>query len=400
MRITDLALKDLSQVFRNKRSLLFLAAMPIVFTLFMGLAYRGGQTQTPGDQRTPLGWVNQDPEGTLSRQLYTMLSTSDAVRLVELAPQAAESAVRKGEVAGVLTVPAGFSQAGSAGQLTLMADTLSPQGQALFQLLRGPVTQLMSSLEIGQLAAEAAGASAGTTAEVETASSAAAQAWAQTDSNKLVQVQAAVTQPAADPFGGNPYNQSSPGMLVMFAILGLVTSAQILVEERKTHTLQRLMTTAMKPWEIVAGHMLAMFGVVFLQTALLLIFGQLVLKVNYLREPLGTLLVAVALGLWVASVGLLIGVLAKGDDQVTLFSLIAMFVFSALGGVWFPLEGAGSAFAAVGRLVPSAWAMNGFQNILIRGLALGSVTLSVVILVAYTLAFFGVAVWRFRKTEM
>jgi ABC-2 type transport system permease protein len=240
----------------------------------------------------------------------------------------------------------------------------------------------------------------GVPAEAEAAFSAAAQAWAQADSNRLVRVEAAVTQAAADPYGGNPYNQSSPGILVMFAVFGLVTSAQVLVQERKTHTLQRLMTTAMQPWEIVAGHLLAMFGVVFLQTALLLVFGQLVLKVDYGREPLGTLLMAVALGLWVASVGLLIGVLAKGEEQVTLFSLIAMFVFSALGGTWFPLEGTGSAFATVGRLMPSAWAMNGFQNILIRGLSLGSVALPAGILLAYAVAFFGVAVWRFRKVEM
>jgi ABC-2 type transport system permease protein len=179
-------------------------------------------------------------------------------------------------------------------------------------------------------------------------------------------------KPESDWTGGNPYNQSSPGILVQFAIFGLITSAQILVQERKTRTLQRLMTTAMKPWEIVAGHLLAMFGLVFLQTAMLVVFGQLALNVNYLREPLGTLLVSVALGLWVASMGLLIGVIAKADDQVILYSMVAMFLFSALGGTWFPLEAAGGAFASIGKWMPSAWAMNGYQNVLIRGLGLES----------------------------
>ena len=74
------------------------------------------------------------------------------------------------------------------------------------------------------------------------------------------------------------------------------------------------------------------------------------------------LLVAGGLGLWVASLGMLIGIVARGDDQVTLFSLIAMFVFSALGVTWFPLEGTGSAFAVLGRLMPPAWAMTGFHR--------------------------------------
>jgi ABC-2 type transport system permease protein len=160
------------------------------------------------------------------------------------------------------------------------------------------------------------------------------------------------------------------------------------------------MTTAMKPWEIVAGHMLAMFGLTFLQTAMLVLFGQLVLNVNYLHEPLGTLLVSVALGLWVASMGLLIGVIAGSDDQVILYSMIAMFLFSALGGTWFPLESAGGAFAAIGKALPSAWAMNGYQNILIRGLGLESVGLPAAMLLGYAGLFFVLAVWRFRKMEI
>jgi ABC-2 type transport system permease protein len=210
-------------------------------------------------------------------------------------------------------------------------------------------------------------------------------------------VEQAAAQETSDWTGGNPYNQASPGILVQFAIFGLVTSAQILVQERKSRTLQRLMTTAMRPWEIVAGHLLAMFTLTFMQTAMLVIFGQLVLGVNYLREPLGTLLISAALGFWVASMGLLIGVVAKEEQQVILFSMIAMFLFSALGGTWFPLESAGGAFAALGRLLPSSWAMTGLQNILIRGLDLSSTLLPAGILSLYAVGFFALAVWRFKK---
>ncbi len=94
--------------------------------------------------------------------------------------------------------------------------------------------------------------------------------------------------------------------------------------------------------------------------------------------------------------GLLIGMLAKHEQQVILFALIAMFVFSALGGTWFPLETAGGAFAAIGRWLPSAWAMTGLQNILVRQLAFGSVLVPAGMLLLYAAGFFGLAVWRFR----
>ena len=406
MRILDLALKDLSQMLRDKRSLVFLVAMPIIFTIFMGFAYRSGGNNQPQDARLSLAWVEAGPASSLSKMLFARLDSSDALKPVPMDEAPALDALQQGKVDGVLIVPAGYGNQ-AAGfvasaqpngseipQLRLIADTF--KGQSLYQALRGPVSQLMSAVEIGRISAEM---NPGVDAKVEeqAAFELAWAAWENNQSRSMVKLEQAVAQKSSDWTGGNPYNQASPGILVQFAIFGLITSAQIVVAERKSRTLQRLMTTAMKPWEIVAGHMLAMFSLGFMQTALLVVFGQLALNVDYLREPLGTLLLAVALGLWVASMGLLIGIIAKGEEQVVLFSLLAMFIFSALGGTWFPLEVAGGAFAAIGKLLPSAWAMNGFQNILIRRLGLESAWIPTGILLAYALGFFLLAVWRFRK---
>ena len=400
MRMLDLAFKDLSQMLRDKRSLLFIVAMPIIFTLFMGFAYRGDSSDEETDNRIPLALVDPQPDSRLNKMFFTRLESSDSIKVIVMSEDEAMDAFRKGEVAGVLVIPDGFSEqveAGKVAQLNLVAEAASSEGQSIYQLLRVPLSQLMSAVEVARISAEVQSKPADYVPSIELA-------WSKWDENSklsLVRVEQAVAEESdSDWTGGNPYNQASPGIVVQFAIFGLVTSAQILVQERKTRTLQRLMTTAMKPWEIVAGHMLAMFGLTILQTALLVVFGQLALNVNYLREPLGILLVSVALGLWVASMGLLIGVIANADDQVILYSMVAMFLFSALGGTWFPLESAGGAFGTLGRLMPSAWAMNGYQNILIRGLGLDSVWMPTLILSAYALAFFVLAVWRFRKIDV
>lgn len=401
MMIFDLALKDLLQMVRDKRSLLFIVAMPIIFTLFMGFAYRGGsQNDAEADHRIPLALVDPQPDSRLSKMLFTRLDSSDSIRIVPMNEDEAMNAFRKGEVAGVLVIPAGFSEqaeAGKAAQLNLIAEASSSEGQSLYQLLRVPISQLMSAVEVARLSADVQSNPDEYIPSVELAWS----KWNENSKISLVRVEQAVAKGSeSDWTGGNPYNQASPGILVQFAIFGLTTSAQILVQERKTRTLQRLMTTVMRPWEIVAGHLLAMFGLVFLQTVILVVFGQFALGVDYLREPLGTLLVSVALGLWVASMGLLIGVFARTDDQVILYSMVAMFLFSALGGTWFPLEAAGGAFAAIGRAMPSAWAMTGYQDILIRGLGLDSVWLAAGCLLLYALGFFGLAVWRYKELEV
>lgn len=60
----------------------------------------------------------------------------------------------------------------------------------------------------------------------------------------------------------------------------------------------------------------------------------------------------------------------------------------------------GKTFYAIGHLTPGAWAMDGLQNIVVRGLGLASVWQPAGILLAYALGFFALAVWRFRAREV
>jgi ABC-2 type transport system permease protein len=196
--------------------------------------------------------------------------------------------------------------------------------------------------------------------------------------------------------GPGDYAHSSPGMMVQFAMAGLIGAGEILVLERKSKALQRLLTTAISRVGIILGHFLAMFVMILVQILLLAGFGQLVLGVDYVREPAAILLVITAFALWTASFGLLIGVLARTEEQVVIFSLIPMLVLSGLGGAWMPLEFTSETFQTIGHLAPTAWAMDGLQNIIVRGLGLESVWLPAGILLAYAVVTFGLAAYRFR----
>jgi len=82
---------------------------------------------------------------------------------------------------------------------------------------------------------------------------------------------------------------------------------------------------------------------------------------------------------------------------VLTFSLVAMFVLASLGGAWFPLEGTGPAFARLAHLTPMAWAMDGLQNVILRGQGLRSVLLPAGVLVGWAAAFYALAVVRLRR---
>jgi ABC-2 type transport system permease protein len=96
---------------------------------------------------------------------------------------------------------------------------------------------------------------------------------------------------------------------------------------------------------------------------------------------------------------LLIGILAKSEEQAIIFSLVPMFVFAGLGGAWVPLEVTGPTFQVIGHVSPVAWGMDGFENIVARGLGFGSVLLPAAALLGYGMLFFILAVGRFRRIE-
>jgi ABC-2 type transport system permease protein len=156
------------------------------------------------------------------------------------------------------------------------------------------------------------------------------------------------------------------------------------------------LTTPITRVEIILGHYLAMVITILAQFVILVAFGQLFLHVPYLQQPLATLLVMVSTALWTAGIGLLIGVLAKTEEQTIIYTLIPMFILGGMGGAWMPLEFTGRTFQAIGHLLPTAWAMDGFENIVVRGLGMQSVLLPVAIMLGYAVLFFALAVWRFR----
>jgi len=419
MRALDLAIKDLRQLARDRQTAIFLVVMPVVFTLMFGFAF-GGMGSGEEDPRLPVGWMDLDKGAPLSAGLRQLLETSGVVRLVPLEPSEttpddaslsdAARQVQEGELAAALIVPAGYSRSYLAGQeprLEMIVDQAESAGLAAWNEIQLAAARLAGAVQAARLSAKAFQAQAESRGAValdgETERAAfleetiqrALLAWQDPPLTVDVRQGAALGGEEVDVMQSG-FSHMSPSMMVQFAIAGLIGAASILVIERKSGALRRLLTTAISRTEIILGHYLAMVLMILGQLAILIAFGQLALGVDYMREPVATILVAVATALWSAALGLLIGVLAQSDDHVVIYSLVAMFLLAGLGGAWVPLEFTAKTFQAIGRLLPSAWAMNGFENIVIRGLSLESVLLGVAIMLGYAVGILALAVWRFR----
>ncbi|MBC8332311.1 MAG: ABC transporter permease [Anaerolineae bacterium] len=397
MRIVHLALKDLLQIVRDWKSFLFLLIMPIVFTLVFGFAFGGTGADAPEeDPRLLVGIQNQDQQ-YLSRALIELLEQSDEIRPVLLDEKSyteMETMVREDELAAALIIPAGYTNSlreGASNPLTGILKTETTAGITAQNALQSALSHTEYATQAAQFSTSV---QEDQTDEFFASSFALAlEAWQQPPFTVNL------TQPGAQPEENqseNAFTHSSPGMMVQFAIAGLIGAAEVLVLERKTGALQRLLTTAISKTEILLGHFLAMFVLIFTQFAVLILFAQIGLDVPYFSAPLGTLLVAVTTSLFAASMGLLIGTLAKTPEHAVVYSLIPMFILSGLGGAWVPLEFTSEAFRTIGHFTPVAWAMDGFQNIILRGLGFTSVLMPAAVLMGFAVLCFGLAAWRFK----
>jgi ABC-2 type transport system permease protein len=407
MRVIDLAIKDLTQIVRDWRAAAFLVIMPIGFTILFGFAFGGAGSDEAVDARLPVGLIDEDG-GRLSPHLLALIEASDVIRIAEreTAVNELEKMVADDELAAAVVIPAGYGEemvAGQARPLTVIAKVSSNAGRTAQGEIQAAAMRLNSAVTAAQIGSRAFEQRAGFSDEAGAANAyfddalaRAVAAWEEPPITVEKNVSGREVEEESSAFGENAFAHTSPGMMAQFTIAGLTGAAAILVLERKNRSLQRLLTTNISRGEILLGHYLAMFVMIFVQLATLMLFGQLLLDVNYMSAPLATLLMMLTTTLFAASLGLLIGSVAKTEDQVIVMTLVLMFLLAGLGGAWVPLEVTPEGFQRIAYFTPLAWMMDGFKDIIIRGQGLSEVLLAAGILFAFAVVLFALAVWRFR----
>jgi ABC-2 type transport system permease protein len=379
--------------------------MPILFTILFGFLFSGGDEEV--DPRLPLGFVKLD-DGLLADGLERELEKSDVFRLVvdeKATLEQLREMVAEDQLAGALVVPADYDESlrnGEAPRLPLIITSNTTTGVSLKQGLVPVAMRLHSAALTAQLSIEAYEShtafadEAAKQAYFDQAFEKALAAW----ETPPIQINSTATGQApaveGEALDENPFIHSSPGMMMQFAIAGLLGAAEIIVNERKSRSLQRLLTTSISRAEILLGHYLAMFLTIFLQIMVLMVFGQLFLDLNYFTDPAAGLIMAVTISMSIAALGLLIGALAKTPENAAVFSLIPMFILSGLGGAWVPLEFTSETVQFIGHFSPVAWGMDGIKNIVGRGMGLEGAWLPAGALLLFTAVFFGLAAWRFK----
>ncbi len=385
------------QTFMSPIMLLMAFVMPLIFTAVLGAAFSGGAT---ADNRLRVLTVDEDG-GAIAKIIIEQLDNSEVVRPAsgENLPATRAAALAKiDSFHRVLILPAGLSAAALAGKpvaTELLVDANDMNANAAEQEIQAILANVNGAIGAAQTATAQAAAiqpfasEAEKTAYFQSALTSALQALA----NPTITV-ASEKATRLGTLDGN--SQSSPGNLVTFGLVTLLATAIVLVEERNTGTLKRLVASPVSKPALLAGKTLGPLLVGIVQMAVLIAAGQILFGVQWGRSPLALVMVVVAFDLAAVSIGIFLSTIARTAEQATGMMVAASMVMGALGGAWWPLDIVPDFMRTAGHFFPSAWAMDGFQAIILRGASPAAVLLPTAVLLGFTVLFFGLGVWRFK----
>ncbi len=154
-------------------------------------------------------------------------------------------------------------------------------------------------------------------------------------------------------FGPNRVAVFVPAIMAVAVISTAFTGQAIAVAfDRRYGALKRLGATALPVWAMIAGKVLAVVTVVFLQALLL---GGIGLALGWRPDLRGLLLGAVVIALGTAvfvSMGLLLGGTLRAEIVLAVANLL-WFVFAGIGALTLETDSIPRALAWVARLTPS-----------------------------------------------
>jgi ABC-2 type transport system permease protein len=108
------------------------------------------------------------------------------------------------------------------------------------------------------------------------------------------------------------------------------------------------------------------------------------------------ILVSLALSASANGLGLLVAAIGRTEAQVNGLSVLLAITLSALGGMMVPAFLMPGFMEALSQFTPHAWALVGYHDVIIRGLALRDVLAEAGVLFGFATLFFILALWRFR----
>jgi ABC-2 type transport system permease protein len=189
-----------------------------------------------------------------------------------------------------------------------------------------------------------------------------------------------------------------PGVIgmILYAITSLLTATAV-VRERERGTIEQLIVTPIRPWELVVGKILPYAILALIDTLEVLAIGHWWFGMP-VRGDLS--LVMACSGLLVLSglgIGLFASTIANTQQEAMLTVWMTLLPSIFLSGFFFPLEAMPKFLQWVSYIIPLRYYLIIIRALLIKGVGAGAIWGEITALTAFGVIIMAAASVRFRK---
>jgi len=196
------------------------------------------------------------------------------------------------------------------------------------------------------------------------------------------------------------FDYAGPILIAFLAFFFVFLTAGVsFLRERTNGTLERLLGTPVKRWEIVAGYTVGLGIFALIQACIIAFFAVNVLNALMAGEIILLIMVTVLIAMSALTLGMLISSFAQNEFQIVQFIpivVIPQLLFSGL----FNLDAFPFWLRFLGYLMPVQYGVDALNHIMIRGKQLNDIVPEVMALSAFSLVFCTlnvIALKRFRS---
>ena len=189
-----------------------------------------------------------------------------------------------------------------------------------------------------------------------------------------------------------------PGVIgmILFAITSILTATAI-VRERERGTIEQLIVTPIRPWELVVGKILPYAILAFVDTLEVLAIGHWWFGVP-IRGDLGLILALSGLLLLSGlGIGLFASTIANTQQEAMLTVWMTLLPSIFLSGFFFPLEAMPVVLRWISYLVPLRYYLVIIRSLLLKGVGAAALQDEIIALSLFGVFIMSAAALRFRK---
>lgn len=193
-------------------------------------------------------------------------------------------------------------------------------------------------------------------------------------------------------------NYMVPGLIGMIlTIITTILTSVAIVKERERGTLEQLVVTPIKRWELILGKVLPYVIISFIEVALVISLGVAWFGVPFRGNILLLLALCVAFLFTTVGQGLLVSTVSRTQHQAQMTAWFFMMPAIMFSGFIFPIENMPKVIQLVTYLVPLRYFLVIVRGIFLKGIGMEELWDQTLILMLLGILIFSISVFRFQK---